>query len=81
VTLRDPLNQLVSFFYYNYRNTNLSHRIPNPRLAVKFFQKNAGMYLKYWAPYSYPGNVCDRCVRAPRAASAGVAYSRPVAAA
>jgi hypothetical protein len=62
VMLRDPLNALVSLFHYQHMNQPLSHAIPNPRLAVKFFQKYAATYLKYWAPYSYPGTVCDRCV-------------------
>jgi hypothetical protein len=68
VMLRDPLNALVSLFHYQHMNQPLSHNIPTPRLAIKFFQKYAGSYLKYWAPYSYPGNVCDRCVREPHTA-------------
>jgi hypothetical protein len=81
VMLRDPLNALVSLYYWNNQKyPDRLHRPPNPLRAVKFFEKNAGSYLQYWAPDSYPGNACDRCVRAPRAASTGVSYSRPVAA-
>jgi hypothetical protein len=60
VMLREPLDALVSLYHYQHPNQPAGHSIPNPKVAVKFFQAYAASHLKWWAPYRFPGNVCDR---------------------